>query len=321
MAVLSQFPQINVSVHVNGRPAKEYPLPDGHGGHAAAHRDATVCTHECYVESQSGQNYTVEVSVAPDFFSSFPWSLRCLLTVDGRNLGAYILEPFRQPYQCSFVGSYVLSARSATSQSLMTEKLTFSPVTTVEESSQTRIERDDKIVARLGTIELEVSTCVITRYKFVRLSRQTNQGTTFNIAEKSLKGKELSHGTTFTKGDSVCPPLGCDMRDVKPFAKYIFRYRSISTLKREMIVPPGSPISDQVLSMTDDEVRSLAEKLLREKREQLVKTEDKASVERKRTIDHTGGDDDDDVEIIEVSGHGKVKVLKLENGCDAVDLT
>ncbi|KAG5952201.1 hypothetical protein E4U53_001417 [Claviceps sorghi] len=333
MAVLSHFPQINVSVHVNGRPAKEYPPPDGHGDHASAHRDAIVYSHECYIESQSGQTYTVEVSVAPEFFSAFARDLNCLLSVDGRKICAIVLgrprktQPFGQPSRCSFIGSYV---RSATSDRVMTEKLTFSPVTTVEDSSRTTLERDAKIVAHLGIIELEIRTCTRIGSK-PYIIRQTCQDRAFTIAEKSLKGRELSHGTTFTKGDVVPTPSGCDIRDEKPIANYVFRYRSRSALQREMILPHASTseepsVSDQVLSMTDDEVRSLAEKLLREKKEQQVervyKTEKKASVERKRTIDLTQDDDDDgDDDVVEVSGHGKVKVLKLENGCDAVDLT
>ncbi|KAG6029805.1 hypothetical protein E4U41_000274 [Claviceps citrina] len=332
MAVLTQIPEINVSVHVNGRPAKEYPPPDQHGDHTPS--NPALFTHECYIESQSAQQYTVEVLVAPEYKFGATEGLLCDLSVDGRRVRATILQPTncyqRRPLRHSFIGPLRLST---TSRRAIEEKMTFSPVTTVEEASKTTLERDAKVVADLGVIILAVSTCQIVGYGSTRVREQAAAGEALTIAEKSLKGKELSHGTRFTEGDAV-PAIRrtCNVRGQKPIAKYMFRYRSRSALQREMILPRTSPtpqssepseppqppepsISDQILGMTDDEIRSLAQKYLRVKREEQIKSEKDETPRLKRTIDLTDGGG------VEVSGHGKVKVVKLENGCELVDLT
>ncbi|KAG5983439.1 hypothetical protein E4U55_008149 [Claviceps digitariae] len=324
MAVLDQIPQIDVSVHINGRPAKEYPPPDQNDDHAPAHPHPDVHIHECYIESQSGQTYTVNVSVSPEFNNITIDAVLCRLSVDGCHINGVVLENSKglvRTRQYCFKGPY---SRSATSKRVVNHKLTFSPVTTVEETSSTILKRDAKIVAALGMIVLEISTCKVKGYDSLQLHRRKEKKA-FTIAEKSMKGKELSHGTTFTKGDVMTAvPRRVRIHDEKPIAKYIFRYRSRSALQSEMILPHDLPIqepsvSNQVLSMTDDEVRALAEKYLRVKREQQqVKLENNATSRHERTIDLTQDDDDD---VVEVYGHGKVKVLKLENGNDAVDLT
>ncbi|KAG6011582.1 hypothetical protein E4U54_008015 [Claviceps lovelessii] len=360
MAIIHRIPQFDVYVFVNGQPAKEYRLPQRqHGDRAPAHRHPTVHTNECYIESQSGQSYTVEVDVWLNVQTTSTEAVLCTLSVDGQKVQARIVEdngPRRLPgapeyytqginswpRRCSFAGRYGLSA---TSQGVTREKLVFAPVTTVEETSKTTLERDAKLVAGLGTIEMEISACTVTGYHPLQVHGQAGNEKPFIVAEKSMKGKEISHGTTFAEGDVVSAlPVSCEIRDVRPLAKFIFHYRSRSALQREMIIPydsPGPTVSDQVLSMTDDEVRSLAEKYLRVKREQQqIKSEENRSVGFKRTIDLTGNDDGDD-DVVEVSGKakvlkledgdgkgddvvqvsGKVQGPKLEGGCDTVDLT
>ncbi|KAG6006633.1 hypothetical protein E4U43_000418 [Claviceps pusilla] len=337
----------DVYVFVNGQPAKEYRLPQRqHGGRAPAHHHPTVHTNECYIESQSGQSYTVEVDVWLNAHTRLNEAVLCTLSVDGQKVQARIVEDngprrlpgapvyetlglYSWPRRCSFAGRYGLSA---TSQGVTREKLVFAPVTAVEETSKTTLERDAKLVAGLGTIEMEISACTVTGYHPLQVHGQAGNEKPFIVAEKSMKGKAISHGTTFAEGDIVSVsalPVSCEIRDVRPLAKFIFHYRS-----------RRPTVSEEVLSMREDEVRSLAEKYLRVKREQQqIKWEEKPSVGFKRTIDLTGNDEGDD-DVVEVPGKvkvlkveddgkhddvvqvsGKVQGIKSEGGCDTVDLT
>lgn len=145
MAIIHRIPQFDVYVFVNGQPAKEYRLPQRqHGDRAPAHRHPTVHTNECYIESQSGQSYTVEVDVWLNVQTTSTEAVLCTLSVDGQKVQARIVEdngPRRLPgapeyytqginswpRRCSFAGRYGLSA---TSQGVTREKLVFAPVTT-----------------------------------------------------------------------------------------------------------------------------------------------------------------------------------------------
>ncbi|GAB0141548.1 hypothetical protein EsHS_00002137 [Epichloe bromicola] len=305
MAVLTQIPEIDVSVHVNGQPAKEYPSPCQDDDHTVTIPDPP--SHECYIESKSGQTYTVEVTISPELKLPGKRDLCIYLFVDGKFITGRVRE-HRDSFHSrhiSLIGPTMLSPRSKLHR---TQKLTFSPVTTVEETSQAKIKRDARISADLGTIVVDVKTCTVIGKAPVS-AQNYEQEEKFTLAEKSMKGRELSHGTRFTEGPVTQPLTGLIVSHKQVFAQYTFRYRSRSALQKEMILPqtppPQQSILDQLQAMTEDELRSLDEKLLRVKREKKIKPETNDAPRLKRTIDLT----DDD--LIEVSGHGRMKAVKL----------
>ncbi|KAG5973638.1 hypothetical protein E4U58_004682 [Claviceps cyperi] len=323
MAIISYFPEIDVRVCISGRPVTEYPSPDQHddnGNMRSGTGHAAVRTHECYIESKSGQNYTVDISVTPELRLPPTKSLIMYLSVDGEkfrgvftNLKSWKGAP--QPFKHSFIGPQYASASPGY---MIQDKLTFSPVSTVEESSKTILERDAKIVANLGIIQLEVFLGTMLQEQPCTLLSRRSQDEALTIVEKAMKGKELSHGTTYSRGETVLKNTRSHpVRDLELLAVYKFRYRSYDALQREMILPPRDPaVSGEVSAMTEDEARSLAEQYLRLKREPQVKSEDKKPSISKRTIDLTEDDD------AQGSGRGRVKRPKaIDDGCEVIDLT
>ncbi|KAG5967138.1 hypothetical protein E4U56_001002 [Claviceps arundinis] len=322
MAIMSCFPEIDVRVCISGRPATEYPSPDQRddngnmrsgAGHGAVH------THECYIESKSGQDYTVDISVTPELRLPPTKSLLMDLSVDGQKChGAATTLKSRKgvpkPFRYSFIGPW----RASSSPGYMIQdKLTFSPVSTVEETSKTKLGRDSKIVANLGIIKVEVFLGTMLQAKPWTRPSQRSRHEALTIAEKAMKGKELSHGTTYSRGETRFKSWSRSACDRELLAVYKFHYRSHDALRREMILPPRDPaVSDEVSAMTEDEARSLAEQYLRLKREPQVKSEDKKPLISKRTIDLTEDDG------AQGSGCGRVKRPKaIDDGCDFIDLT
>ncbi|QPG97911.1 hypothetical protein C2857_007024 [Epichloe festucae Fl1] len=316
MAILTQIPEIDVSVHVNGQPAKEYPSPCRDDDHTLPIPDHP--SHECYIESKSGQTYTIEVTIAPGLKLPGKRNLGIRLSVDGKSILGRVDSHWdsSRPYNHSLIGPRMLSPKSKVHRR---QKLTFSPVTTVEETAEAIIKRDTQISADLGTIVVSVNTCTLNGESLVPNTQNYKQEEGFTLAEKSMKGRELSHGTRFTEGPIIQPPTEFIVSHEQVFAQYTFRYRSRSALQNEMILPqtppPQQSILDQIQAMTKDELRSLDEKLFRVKREKEINQETNSTPRLKRTIDLT----DDDA--IEVSGHRRIKAVKLEDGCEVVDLT
>lgn len=229
MAIISYFPEIDVRVCISGRPATEYPSPDQRDDNENMRSGAghgAVRTHECYIESKSGQNYTVDISVTPELRLPPTKSLLMYLSVDGQKFhGVFTTLKSRkgtpEPFKHSFIGP---QRASSSPGYMIQDKLTFSPVSTgwcairsspvgysswltdnlliVEESSKTKLERDAKIVAKLGIIEVEVFLGTLSQETHYALPCRRSQDEALTIAEKAMKGKELSHGTTYvTKKD------------------------------------------------------------------------------------------------------------------------
>ncbi|KAG6047670.1 hypothetical protein E4U39_000245 [Claviceps sp. Clav50 group G5] len=322
MAIISFFPEIDVQVCISGRPATEYPSPDqrdDNGNMRSGAGHGAVRTHECYIESKSGHNYTVDISVTPEFRLPPTKSLLMYLSVDGQRFhGVFTTlksqKGTAQPFKYSFIGP---QRASSIPGYMIQDKLTFSPVSTVEESSKTKLDRDAKIVANLGIIEVEVFLGTIFQDKRCTLPSRRSQDEALTIAEKAMKGKELSHGTTYSRGETRLNPQTHSAGNHELLAVYKFHYRSYDALQREMILPPRDPaVSDEVSAMTEDEARSLAEQYLRLKREPQVKSEDKKPSTFKRMIDLTEDDG------AQGSGGGRVKRLKAtDDGCEVIDLT
>ncbi|KAG6019483.1 hypothetical protein E4U40_006979, partial [Claviceps sp. LM458 group G5] len=253
MAIISYFPEIDVQVCISGRPATEYPSPDqrdDNGNMRSGAGHGAVRTHECYIESKSSHNYTVDISVTPEFRLPPTKSLLMYLSVDGQRFhGVFTTlksqKGTAQPFKYSFIGP---QRASSIPGYMIQDKLTFSPVSTgwcairsspvsysswltdnlliVEESSKTKLDRDAKIVANLGIIEVEVFLGTIFQDKRCTLPSRRSQDEALTIAEKAMKGKELSHGTTYSRGETRLNPQTHSAGNHELLAVYKFHYRS-----------------------------------------------------------------------------------------------
>ncbi|KAM5355557.1 hypothetical protein ACJ41O_002203 [Fusarium nematophilum] len=73
MAVLPGIPGISACVRVAGQVATEYEAPDDDQAISNINdHDASFPTAHCYIESKTGVEFTVDVTVNPDYFTTPP---------------------------------------------------------------------------------------------------------------------------------------------------------------------------------------------------------------------------------------------------------
>ncbi|KID97994.1 hypothetical protein MAJ_06071, partial [Metarhizium majus ARSEF 297] len=316
MAVITSVPGISITVHVNGEVAQEYPPLD----------PTDECTpspppHICYIESKSNQSFLVRLTLSPERTTSETNAILFTVFIDGMFAGGQIV--YRRS-TCQLGSPMTVDIKDQIIQSdvaghCIRRSFSFSPVSLVEETTQATVERDSRRAKSLGCIVVNLATCKhgATRVLQPLVPRRNSD---FVLAEKAMKGKELSHGTSYTQETLAPTPSCADAHDITPLGKYIFRYRSRAALQRELIIPQTPPppdesfITSQLGSMSDENVRYLAKEFLRIKREREVKQETPA-LSFKRTIDLT----DDDV--IEMNGRHSFKALKREGDIDVIELS
>ncbi|EFY87872.1 hypothetical protein MAC_06120 [Metarhizium acridum CQMa 102] len=316
MAVITNVPGISITVHVNGEVAQEYPPHDPTG-----ECPSSPPSHICYIESKSNQSFLVRLTLSQERQISEANAILFTVFIDGMLAGGRIL--YSRP-TCQLSSPINVDIKDQIIQShvaghCIRRSFSFSPVSLVEETTQATVERDSRRAKSLGCIVVNLATC---RRGATRPLQPMvpSRNSDFVLAEKAMKGKELSHGTSYTEEILAPTPSCADAHNITPLAKYIFRYRSRAALQRELIIPQTPPPPDETFitselgSMSDENVRFLAKEFLRVKREREVKQETPA-LSFKRTIDLT----DDDV--VEMTGRHSFKALKREGDIDVIELS
>ncbi|KAK8094557.1 hypothetical protein PG997_001242 [Apiospora hydei] len=240
MAVIDGVPGIEVTIWIGGRPAFEYGDPD----HSHKPDDAGAKVSSKYIESRRGEGFSIHVRVNPTYHHQQP-------SPHTLNLAAYIDGQWVRGELCRenslsngpFVA--IIKERLTKSRNGTTVKqpFKFAGLATVDDTSSWRVENEREQVRELGTIELRV----------IRV--QELGGSTFNpstktsglveVAEKSLKGRAISHGTQFgddaqSSAEANILPSYRDVRrlagDTDALAIYRFTYRSREGLCQEAII-------------------------------------------------------------------------------------
>ncbi|KAI1767066.1 hypothetical protein GGR53DRAFT_483821 [Hypoxylon sp. FL1150] len=255
MAVLQDQPGIVVTVRTNGMDCVEYDDPDD----SKLQLERPFPTAFKYVESLDDSEFTIHMKVD----SSYDWSykkhsLKFMVYVDGKYVSGVILSRgICQEGEVKGKGGFC-----ATTQSWRTHKLKFSTVKTVDDATEDRIEKDREASKKLGLIEVEVSRCIMVRPTNTGGTFPQLNTTSFELAEKSLKGKAISHGTVYSTGEvSVAPvfwttePLDKENVTITAFE---FRYRSRKALQQELVIPGSPPRSLTLNGLSEAELRRLA---------------------------------------------------------------
>ncbi|KAK8920017.1 hypothetical protein VCV18_008850 [Metarhizium anisopliae] len=314
MAVITSVPGISITVHVNGEVAQEYPPLD----------PTDECTpspppHICYIESKSNQSFLVRLTLSPERTTSETNAILFTVFIDGMFAGGQIVyrRSTRQLGSPMIVDIKDQIIQSDVAGHCIRRSFSFSPVSLVEETTQAMVERDSRRAKSLGCIVVNLATCKPGATRVMQpLAPWRNSD--FVLAEKAMKGKELSHGTSpaTLKRSSLQPPAVRPHMTLHPSASTFFD----TGLGRELIIPQTPPppdesfITSELGSMSDEHVRYLAKEFLRIKREREVKQETPA-LSFKRTIDLT----DDDV--VEMNGRHSFKALKREGDNDVIELS
>ncbi|KAI1483800.1 hypothetical protein F4774DRAFT_104262 [Daldinia eschscholtzii] len=307
MAVLEDVPGIEVVVQVAGRDAIEYEDPNASERET---RDATCPTSTKYIECIDGAEFSIRTTIT----NAYQWGhnkngVDLRLRVDGNAIYGSVLMARDmingvvtkikkgQKSYCTRINKWVL------------QRFKFSAVDVVDDSKKDRIEDDIKIAKHLGLIEVRIFRCIPLGSRPAAMMRPTfKQGDKLELAEKSLKGKAISHGTSLSSRECVPAPRPCKVMYPdglnNPIAVFQFHYRSRGmtdkyelnqngiymanfpdALKREMVIPrtpsPGPGLKREVTQMSRAELEQLArERLDQLKSIENIKEERKPAIKR-----------------------------------------
>ncbi|KAM0325325.1 hypothetical protein ACHAQA_007310 [Verticillium albo-atrum] len=318
MAIDSAVPGIEAWVEVNGVRATEYQDDDGEQGVNELGARHQLCK---YIESADNAVFTVQVDLTSHVLRNVPLPCDTLVTylfVDGnpiRSTCSFVRPMLADPIRIHFEGKHVDSQYPGY---INVNKLVFSAVSTVDDADTLRIENDLRTARNIGLIQLRF--CVGTNRGPLENYHWPQQAENHasELAEKSLKGKAISHGTSFAKGQYQ-PSRGYVNMEYPygstPFAVFNFKYRSRRALQQELVIPrtPTPDPEQHVLEgLSAEEVRRLAAERVRSLGEpSRVKDESRTSVKRER----------DEVDLTGPRVKREWKYTRTESGARAVDLT
>ncbi|KAI3323737.1 hypothetical protein HD806DRAFT_72446 [Xylariaceae sp. AK1471] len=280
MAIHEDVPGLEVTVRCNERPLHELEDPD-----ATDNDDAAASPMACkYIECVDDAEFDVAITVTNDY----EWGYRnhvlvATVYVDGKHIrGSVIRSPETQygvPVTRLVKGQEVVATGYTNLWSL--RKFRFATVKTIDDALKERVESDLKIAKSLGTIEIKFTRAIEYGPTSSRGASDVKSGN-FELAEKSLKGKAVSHGTTYGICEAIAPPRWLDVRDILedkgPIAIFKFMYRSRDALKRELIIPRSPSHSPALEGLTPAQRDRLARERLEELRNKKVKGEDRNSL-------------------------------------------
>ncbi|KAI1781403.1 hypothetical protein F4818DRAFT_398916 [Hypoxylon cercidicola] len=278
MAVLEDVPGIKVVVVVAGNEANEYDDPN------AADQEHSACPISSkYIECVDGAEFSVKAYVNKDYAWGYrDHSLVQRFTVDGKHLQSPVIKQFDR--ECTHVEGY--QGYCDRTKQWFCQKCKFSVISTVDDAKNDRIKSDIKLAEHLGMIQVTISRCIVTKHHVPPGHGPSIKSIDkWELAEKSLKGRAMSHGTSFSTQEKTRPQNTVTTRvleeDGGPIAIFRFHYRSRDALKREMVIPRSpSPGSRPVAQMSRDELERLAKERLDQLQKGDVKEESKAGIKR-----------------------------------------
>lgn len=273
MAILEELPGLRVVVSVAGRDAIEYDHPDASEESPGA---ADCPTSSKYIECVDGANFSVKYFV----MNNYRWdhesnALELNVIVDGTWIRSVILNKDRGAIENEIKSK---ESYNQERQQWQGQKLKFSAVTTVDDRSKDRIKDDMKVAENLGTIVVKVyrsfneGACVPKHDDF-----EVAGVAGYELTEKSLKGKAISHGTSFSAPETIHAPryVNAKRLDKEPIAIFRFHYRSRHALKLEMVIPRTPSPNPDIARLSRAELERLAQERLEQLRERkpIVKQE------------------------------------------------
>lgn len=211
MAILEDVPGIKVTIRVGGVNCTEYDDPD-------AEDEQTSCsTSSKYIESVDDSEFSIHWEVNSDYaWGPKPYLLDADIYIDGHWLmgsvvsvarlsnidGKCEVSNFGATRLCPETGSWVVRKPKFSAVKIgkrIPSVPSYSPcwldIIKVEDTDQGRIERDHEVVKELATITVKISRVIDGSFNYSP-NNQDTADTSFELAEKSLKGKAISHGTT-----------------------------------------------------------------------------------------------------------------------------
>ncbi|KAI0130944.1 hypothetical protein F4814DRAFT_445088 [Daldinia grandis] len=314
MAILEAVPGVEITIRINNINCMEYDDPNV-PEHQSSHP-----TSSKYIESLDNTKFTICISINEDYDWSDKSNCLCFTAwVDSTWIqSSIIFKTQLTDGHCEAIlnGKDIFCDRT---KSWFNHALEFSTVKTLENVTKERIERDQQAAKGLGLIKIKIERQIYLG-KDRNNYKVTDRGSSsFELAEKSLKGKSISHGTILSTGTKIPRPRHVKTQrlpgDHGPIAIFQFRYRSKRALQQELIIPRSPPRSPSLDGLSMAEINRLAKERLDDinAKKLLVKEEPKSMKREKREVD----------EVYDLAKDGTsarpVKIRRLPS--EVIDLT
>ncbi|KAF2117492.1 hypothetical protein BDV96DRAFT_679298 [Lophiotrema nucula] len=311
MAIIPDIPGIEVDILVGGKELVEY---------ADEEEEASPKKVVRYVEATSGAHFKVKWCTTTEFKPEYDISVQVL--VDGEwKKGRF----HRKSALSTGVTDTCKGSDTYTNGQWFLQKFWFSQLATDEDASRNVDNQLKKLIATTGQISVKMFR--VTNFRtWNPVDREPHQAAKFGtVPEKALKGSEaLSHHACL---DAPVPQPNINMYNFdyvdgreKPFATYVFKYRSLVALKALYIIPPTPPLEDRpVEGLSHDELKQLQEQLRIYKQRVEAKSEMKREVKTEPQGEPVVVDEDDD-EISVVSSKKRKRRHTPQEADEVVEL-
>lgn len=267
-------PGIEVAVQIGGVDAVEYDCAP------EAEDDWTKVTK--YIECSDGAEFSVRVRVS----NTYDWTynnhcLSAFCYVDGKWVRTPVFHNPNRFHRTRTVATIEGPEEQDNHGQWSRRNFRFSSVTIIDDTRKARIEEDQKRAKVLGAIEVKIERGTPLGSAEAPLARARDGQ--LEIAEKALKGKAISHSTSYSAGQSISSPSFIEVRrlpeDDGPIAVFRFLYRSREALKSELVIPRTPPPRSPTLAALPEAER---DRLARERLDELrrIKHEGKNGIKR-----------------------------------------
>ncbi|KAI0408604.1 hypothetical protein F4802DRAFT_356268 [Xylaria palmicola] len=294
MAVLEALPGVEVTVRIAGADAVEYNNPYSEEDQSLAESGTCCPTTTKYIECIDDAEFAIKIAASHDYAWGYKnHSLAYRLSVDGNTISR---RAFSCPDEVIIDGKRAVCPKS---RQWSKYTLKFSAVNTVDDPTSERLAQDSEVAKHLGLIKVDFRRIIRTADRNAR-EVIANHAQKFELAEKSIKGKAISHGTVFSPGEAISTPqhyMSEDLpEDTGPLAVFFFLYRSRDALQKQLIIPrdPLPSSRQSFLQLSPAEIERLAkERFEQMQRDKDLKKESKPVLKREAVAieDLTGEDD------------------------------
>ncbi|KAI3336614.1 hypothetical protein HD806DRAFT_11720 [Xylariaceae sp. AK1471] len=274
MAILEEVPGIEVAVQIDGKDVIEYDPNDEEERSLATGTQCPTVTK--YIECVNDAEFAIRMTASLGYKWGYKnHSLIFRVSIDGvAHHGRFLGKPVSPCRQQESIMADIHGFCSQ-AQKWKVYKLKFSPVGTIDDCPKERVAQDLAIAKNLGLIKVAVIRCTKGRSRPARTKNVLDSNRQkFELAEKSVKGKAISHGTTFSPMGQIKVPNHLEISELPgdrgPIAVFRFLYRSRDSLQKNLIIPRSpSPSSAQSFAkLSPAEMKRLAKERFEQMRQQ-----------------------------------------------------
>jgi hypothetical protein len=265
MAVLDSLPAVKAKIKVEGANIQEY--KDPYASEEVAAPDNTVIK---YIESMEDAEFTIHVKVDETYKWNPKYVFDVTVHIDGHDMGGIVLRQSHvntkrstnvRLVTCDERGQWrwqVYKFKSVTIcklKPIVTSCSKSSLHNAAEDQASAKVIKKQMVKAEtMGTIEIRIRRAIMVGTRSLMRDRSSNplSGSDLKMAEKALKGKDISHGSVYKslqlidsvlqnmvltlvlyscsvagefRGDFITLDYEGEDRD-RPLAIFQFRYRS-----------------------------------------------------------------------------------------------